>query len=132
LGGTLQGLIYPSSLGYDWPNPDYIAFFAEHAGVPLAAVALVFGLNLRPQPGVVRRVWIWLCVYYLGVVVINVLLKKLGGHATANYGFVCSSDYSPFGILGPWPTYVIVKIILLGGIFALLTLPFRQRRIGAS
>lgn len=124
LGGTMQGLIYPSSLSYDWPNPDFYAFFAEHAGVPLAAVALVIGMRLRPEPGVVWRAWKWLWVYYAGAALVNVLLKHIGGYATANYGFVCSSDYSPFAILGPWPVYVFMQLALLAGIFAILTFPF--------
>ena len=132
LGGTMQGLIYPSSLSYDWPNPDFYAFFAEHAGVPLAAISLVIGMQLRPEPGVVWRVWKWLWVYYAGAAVVNLLLKSLGGYTTANYGFVCSSDYSPFAILGPWPVYVFMQIDLLAGVFTMLTFPFLRHKGGYS
>jgi hypothetical integral membrane protein (TIGR02206 family) len=124
LGGTLQGLVYPTSLVYDWPSPDYLASFAEHGGVPVAAVTLVLGLGLRPQPGVVWRVWFWLLGYLSVAGIVNAALQKLGGFTTANYGFVCSSEYSPFTGLGPWPWYVFIMAGALWLIFAALTMPF--------
>jgi hypothetical integral membrane protein (TIGR02206 family) len=131
LGGTLQGLIYPASLSFDWPNPDYWAFFAEHGGVPVAAIWLVFGLRLTPQPGVVWRVWAWLLLYLAVAGVSNLLLIKFGSFQYANYGFVCSSDYSPFHLLGPWPWYVLALAGVLGVLFTALTLPFLGKKAWA-
>lgn len=128
LGATLQGLVYPASLSYDWPNPDWYAFFAEHAGVPVAGVVLVFGLGLRPQPGAAWRVWLWLLVYFAIAALANVICIYHGGYPTANYGFVCSSNYSPLGVLGPWPVYVVGLIAVLGLFFTMLTWPFCGRR----
>ena len=124
LGATLQGLVYPASLSYDWPNPDYFAFFAEHAGVPVAGMVLVFGLGLKPEPGAAWRVWLWLLVYLSTAALANVICIHRGGYPTANYGFVCSNAYSPLGVLGPWPFYVFGFIGVLGLFFTLLTWPF--------
>jgi hypothetical integral membrane protein (TIGR02206 family) len=121
MGGTMQGLLYPASLSYDWPNPDFIAFFAEHAGVPIAGTWLVFGMGLRPAAGVVWRAWIWLFGYFCLAGLLNAALIHWGGFPQANYGFVCSSDYSPFALLGPWPWYNLVEWLLLGGMFTVLT-----------
>ncbi|MCX6874898.1 MAG: TIGR02206 family membrane protein [Verrucomicrobia bacterium] len=127
LGGTLNGLIYPSSLSFDWKSPDWYAFFAEHAGVPIAGAALVFGLGLRPQAGVVWRAWFWMLAYFAVAIVVNLLLIHVGGYQDANYGFTCTSAYSPFGVLGPWPIYLVVKILLLAVVFAILTVPICGR-----
>lgn len=127
IGGTMQGLIYPSSLSFDWQSPDFYGFFAEHAGVPMAGAVLVFGMGLRPQPGVVWRAWTWLLAYFSCAIVVNLLLIHFGGFKDTNYGFTCTSDYSPFGILGPWPLYLALKIALLWGVFVALTYPFCGR-----
>lgn len=124
MGGTLQGLVYPTSLSYDLPNPDWFAFFAEHGGVPVAGVVLVFGLGLRPQPGALWRAWIALWIYLAVASVVNLFFIHAAGYPLTNYGFVCSSDYSPFAILGPWPVYVVGMALALGVLFALLTAPF--------
>jgi hypothetical integral membrane protein (TIGR02206 family) len=126
MGGTLQGLLYPTSLSFDLPNPDWIAFFAEHGGVPVAGLVLVFGLGLKPQPGVVWRAWICLCGYLLVAGVVNQVLIGQG-FPGSNYGFVCSSAYSPFAVLGAWPQYLILMLFILGGFFCLLTWPFCGR-----
>jgi hypothetical integral membrane protein (TIGR02206 family) len=128
LGGTLQGLVYPASLSYDWPNPDYYAFFAEHGGVPVAGMALVFGLGLKPQPGAAWRAWLWLLGYTAVVILVNLLFIHGAGYQTSNYGFVCSSDYSPFAILGPWPHYVLGLLLVMGLLFTFLTWPFCGKR----
>jgi hypothetical integral membrane protein (TIGR02206 family) len=124
LGGTLQGLVYPTSLSYDWPNPDYFAFFAEHGGVPVAAITLALGMRLAPQPGVVWRAWFALLGYLVVAGLANAFLQKACGFPTANYGFVCSSDYSPFAMLGPWPWYVLGMAGGLFVCFTALTAPF--------
>ncbi len=124
LGGTIQGLIYPQSLSYDFPNPDAWAFFAQHAGVPVVAILLVLGMGLKPQPGVWWRAWVWLLGYFAVAAVLNWCLMRMGGYATANYGFVCTSDYSPFAVLGAWPWYVGGLLLVLGIFFFALTAPF--------
>lgn len=127
MGGTLQGLVYPTSLSYDLPNPDWFAFFAEHGGVPVAGMVLVFGLGLRPLPGAMWRAWLALCGYLTAAAVVNLLFIHAGDYPLTNYGFVCSSDYSPFDILGPWPVYVFGMALVLGLFFAILTTPFCGR-----
>jgi len=128
MGGTLQGLVYPASLSYEWPNPDWYAFFAEHGGVPVAGAVLLFGLGLKPEPGAAWRAWLWLLGYTAMVSVVNLLFIHRGGYQASNYGFVCSSDYSPFAVLGRWPIYVIGLMAIMGLFFTILTWPFCGRR----
>ncbi len=128
LGGTLQGLVYPASLSYDWPNPDWYAFFAEHGGVPVAGMTLVFGLGLRPEPGAAWRAWLWLLLYFVIAGLVNLIFIHTGGYLDSNYGFVCTCDYSPFAVLGRWPVYLGGVLVAMALFFVILTIPFCGRR----
>ncbi|MDB6136268.1 MAG: family rane protein [Verrucomicrobiales bacterium] len=120
LAGAVQGLLTPT-LQYDWPSAEYFTFFIEHGGAPVAAIGLVFGMGLRPQPGAFRRGVLWGWVY-MGVV--GLLNFPLG----TNYGFLRHKPEvtSILDYMGPEPWYLIplqgVGILF----FALLLLPFRR------
>ena len=59
---------------------------------------------------------------------VNLFFIHQAGYKASNYGFVCSSDYSPFAVLGRWPVYVASVIAVLGLVFIALTWPFCGRR----
>ena len=54
LGGTLQGLITPD-IAYGFPDPQFIFFFINHAGIITALLYLTF-TRLRPVPASLPRV----------------------------------------------------------------------------
>lgn len=119
LAGTLNGLVTPA-LSESFPSLRFISFFALHSGVVIAAVYLVAGLGLRPQPGAVWRAFGWMQVYALLAGAVN--------YATgSNYGFLRSKpeQASLLDFLGPWPWYLIGLEALALVLFALLYLPFR-------
>jgi hypothetical integral membrane protein (TIGR02206 family) len=120
LAGAVQGLLTPT-LQYDWPSAEYFAFFIEHGGAPVAAVGLVFGMGLRPQPGAFRRGVLWGWVY-MGVV--GLLNFPLG----TNYGFLRRKPEvaSILDYMGPEPWYLIPLQGVAILFFALLLLPFRR------
>jgi hypothetical protein len=60
------------------------------------------------------RVWFWLLGYTAVVTLVNLLFIHLGGYQASNYGFVCTSDYSPFAVRGRWPVYVIGLMGIMG------------------
>lgn len=120
LAGTAQGLLTPT-LYFDWTSPEYFAFFAEHGGVPVAAITLVWGMGLRPQPGAFRRVVGWSWVYMAGVGLLNFPLGT-------NYGFLRHKPAvaSLFDLMGPEPWYLLTLQAIAFSLYALLLLPFRK------
>ena len=121
LSGTLQGLLTPA-LKYDWDSLDYYGFFAQHGGVPVAAVALAFGAGLSPQPGALWRALRWSWAYMAVAGLCDWLLQ-------VNYGYLSAppEGASLIDRLGPWPWYLL-SLQGVGIIFySLLLLPFRRR-----
>ena len=119
LAGTLNGLVTPA-LSESFPSLRFISFFALHSGVVIAAVYLVAGLGLRPQPGAVWRVFGWMQVY-------AVLAGAVNYATGSNYGFLRSKPEqgSLLDLLGPWPWYIVGLEALALLLFTLLYLPFR-------
>ncbi|HEX2747895.1 MAG TPA: TIGR02206 family membrane protein [Verrucomicrobiales bacterium] len=128
MGGTLQGLITPT-LYFDWNEPEYYAFFLQHGGVPVAAAVLVWGLRLKPQPGVFLRVVLWSWVYMITVICLNALMDR-------NYGFLNAKPAVPtiMDYMGPAPWHLVTLNLVAFTLYALLLLPFRKewRRISVS
>ncbi|MDB6079630.1 MAG: family rane protein [Akkermansiaceae bacterium] len=122
LAGTVQGLLTPT-LYFNWDTPEYYAFFLQHGGVPVAAVALVFGARIVPQPGAFRRIVLWSWVYMGGVMLLNVLLR-------ANYGFLNGKPGvgTLFDYMGPYPWYLLTLQAVAFTLYALLLLPFNRPR----
>lgn len=120
LAGTAQGLITPT-LYFDWTSPEYFAFFAEHGGVPIAAITLVWGLGLRPQKACLLRVIGWSWVYMAVVGLLNFPLDT-------NYGFLRQKPKvaSLFDAMGPEPWYLLTLQLIAFSLYALLLLPFRR------
>ena len=120
IGGTVQGLLTPT-LYFDWNTPEYYAFFLQHGGVPVAALALVFGARITPEPGTFRRVVLWSWVYMGGVMLLNFLLG-------ANYGFLNGKPAvgTMFDYMGPYPYYLITLQAVAFTIYGLLLLPFSK------
>lgn len=120
VAGTVQGLLTPT-LYFDWDTPEYYAFFVQHGGVPVAALALVFGARIQPQPGAFRRAVFWSWVYMAGVFSLNVLLDS-------NYGFL---NHKPavgtlFDYMGPEPWYLLTLQVVAFTLYGLLLLPFAR------
>ena len=120
MAGTAQGLITPE-LNFDWPSLEYISFFAQHGLAPIAAVVLIWGMQLKPQPGAYLRVWLWLWGYVASVIGINFLLGT-------NYGFLNAKPMAGTALdyLGPYPWYLLSLHAVAALLFFLLLLPFRR------
>lgn len=120
IAGTVQGLITPT-LYFSWDTPEYYAFFAQHGGVPVAALALAFGTPLSPQTGAFQRAVFWSWIYMAGVYGLNHLLG-------ANYGFINGKPAvgTLFDYMGPYPWYLITLQFVAFTFYFLLLLPFRK------
>ena len=121
VAGTLNGLITPA-LSESFPSPRFLSFFALHSGVVIAAVYLVAGLGLRPQPGAVWRAFGWGQVYFVLAAVVDYTTGS-------NYGFLRSKpeQASLMDYMGPWPWYILGLEALALLLFGVLYLPFRRR-----
>jgi hypothetical integral membrane protein (TIGR02206 family) len=122
LAGTLQAVITPD-LNSGFPHLVFFQYVVGHLGIVLAAVFLVVGLRLTPQPGAVLRVFA-ITVGYTGSV------GLVDGLTGANYMFLRSppGEWTLLRVLGPWPWYVAsaagVALVLL----LVLDAPFWRRR----
>ena len=121
MAGTLQGLITPT-LYFSWDTPEYYAFFAQHGGVPVAALTLACGTTLKPHHEAFGRAVFWSWMYMLIVYGLNWLLG-------ANYGFLNAKPSAPtlFDYMGPYPWYLVTLQFVGFALYALLLIPFRRR-----
>lgn len=126
IAGTVQGLITPT-LYFSWDTPEYYAFFAQHGGVPVAALALAYGTTMRPQEGAFKRAIFWSWVY---MVVVYTLNRLLG----ANYGFLNAKPTvgTLFDYMGPYPWCLITLQFVAFTFYFLLLLPFRRNKTIAA
>jgi hypothetical integral membrane protein (TIGR02206 family) len=122
LGGTLQGLITPD-IAYDFPDPQFLLFAINHAGIIAALLYLTF-TGMRPRPGALPRVAAATLGYTL---VAGAADFALG----ADYGFLRAkpANASLLDFLAPWPWYIPELVGI--GILSLLVYyaPFAVRDV---
>ncbi len=111
LGGTLQGLITPD-IAYGFPDPQFIFFFINHAGIMTALLYLTFA-GMRPVPASLPRVVAATLGYALAAGAADFALGT-------NYGFLKAKpdNASLLDFLSPWPWYVPELVVI--GILSLL------------
>jgi hypothetical integral membrane protein (TIGR02206 family) len=121
IAGTLQGILTPDHVIL-FPSYDWLEFYGDHIGVVLAAVFLVIGRRVYPQPGAVLRV---IVVSVVVLVMVGVVDARTG----ANYDFLrFPSPGSIQSLLGPWPWYILGTTAVGLVLFGLLDLPFWPQR----
>lgn len=124
---TTQGLLTPW-LTADFPHPKYVGFWGMHILIVWAAVFLVWGLGLRPG-------WRDYATTVATTATWAVLVFTFNVATGTNYGFLNRkpSTGSLLDHLGPWPTYVVLEVLIVAGVWALMTWPWvvaRHRRAG--
>ncbi len=122
---TTQGILTPS-LGEQLPDPRYFMFWGMHLLTVWAAAYLVATGN--------RITW---RQYRFAVVVTAAwaaVVMTFNALADTNYGYLNAKPpgTSALDLLPAWPTYVVVEIVLVAGVWALMTWPFQRRRNGAE
>ena len=116
---TTQALITPA-LNLDFPDPKFIAYWGMHLLIVWAAIFLTWGLGLHPNwrdyGRTVAITFTWAATVFCFNVVVG-----------TNYGFLNRKPAtSILDLLGPWPTYVLVEIALVAGVWALMTWPWER------
>src|SRR3989442_10229738 len=122
LGGTLQALLTPD-LRDHFPSFPYLQFYATHDLVVLAALFLVIGLGLHPRPGSVRRIFLLTLVFTAAIAIVDLVT---GG----NYMYLrrVPAEVSLLSLMGPWPWYIAVGVLVALIVLAVLDTPFRWSR----
>jgi len=121
-GGTLQALLTPD-LRDHFPTFPYLQFYATHDLVVLAALFLVIGLGLHPRPGSVRRIFLLTLVFTAAIAIVDLVT---GG----NYMYLrrVPAEVSLLSLMGPWPWYIAVGVLVALIVLAVLDTPFRWSR----
>ncbi|WP_461153900.1 YwaF family protein [Saccharopolyspora tripterygii] len=119
---TPQAIITPALDAPDFPDVNFIEFWGQHLLVIWAAAFLTWGIGMRPGW---RGYWNSVAVtvsWGLAMLVFNEL-------AGTNYGFVSSKPENPslLDLMGGWPTYLAVELVVGMTGWALLTWPWTRR-----
>jgi hypothetical integral membrane protein (TIGR02206 family) len=120
---SVQALITPVLRGPDFPNYQFLAFYAIHLLVVWAAVYLTWGRGMRPD----WRSYRFAVLVSLVWATVTVSFNAIAG---TNYGFLNRkpATASLLDLLGPWPVYVFVGGALISGVWALMTWPWQRGR----
>jgi hypothetical integral membrane protein (TIGR02206 family) len=114
---VVQAIVTPS-LQEAFPDPRWWMFWGMHLASMWAMVLLV-SLGERPTWHGYRVA----VAVTLGWVLTMIAFNAVTG---ANYGYLNRkpSVSSPLDLLGPWPGYVVVEVVVIAAVWALLTLPW--------
>jgi hypothetical integral membrane protein (TIGR02206 family) len=119
---SVQGILTPS-LGQSFPEPRYFMFWGMHFMTVWAAVYLTFGLRVPVTWGTYRFTVAVTATWAATVMVVNALTGT-------NFGYLNGkpSSGSLLDLLGPWPVYVVVEVVILVSVWALMTWPWVRSR----
>lgn len=118
---SVQALISPVLRGPDFPNYQFLAFWAIHLLVVWAAIYLTWGRGFRPTWRDYRFV---VCVTLAWAAITS----TFNAYAGSNYGFLNRKPGTPslLDLFGPWPIYVLVASGLIAIVWALMTWPWQR------
>lgn len=117
---TVQGIITPS-LGERFPDPRYFMFWGMHfVTVWAAGYLMASGGRVDWR---LYRFTVLVTALWAGVVM------TFNAVADTNYGYLNGKPVgaSALDLLPAWPTYVVIEIALVCGVWALMTAPFTAR-----
>jgi hypothetical integral membrane protein (TIGR02206 family) len=115
---SVQALVQPT-LTQPFPDVEFFVFWAKHVLIIWGAVYLCLSLRHGPDWWGYRRAVGWTAVWLVVVLAINAALGS-------NYGYVNRkpSQATVLDLLGPWPWYVVVELVIVMVGWALITLPW--------
>jgi hypothetical integral membrane protein (TIGR02206 family) len=112
---TMQGILTPD-LASGWAEPRFWMFWGMHWLVVWAGVYLVWGLRIVPTWRDYRIAVGITAAWAAGVMVFNAFVGT-------NYGYLNRkpANASLLDLLGPWPGYVVVEVVVVAAVWALMT-----------
>jgi hypothetical integral membrane protein (TIGR02206 family) len=117
---TIQGVITPA-LGQQFPDPRYFMFWGMHF-LTIWAAGYLIATGGRPTWKLFRLTFAITAAWAGIVMVFNAI-------AGTDYGYLNGkpATASALDLLPAWPTYVLVEIVLVAGVWALMTWPLARR-----
>ena len=117
-GGHRPGPCDPD-IQQHFPDPAYFRFYIGHGGVLVAAVFLVVGRRIWPQPAAPVRV-------FLATIVFTAIAGLADILTAGNYKFLREKPRarSLLNFLGPWPWYIASGLLLAILFLIVLNAPF--------
>jgi hypothetical integral membrane protein (TIGR02206 family) len=119
---TTQAVATPD-LSKDFPDPVFILFWGMHLLIVWAAIYLTWGLGIVPDWHLYRITVAVTLAWMATVFVINSLTGSNYGYVNAKPAAASLLDY-----LGPWPTYLLVEVVIVSAVWALMTWPWVRLR----
>ena len=118
---TVQAILTPA-LAHDFPDPKFLAFWTMHLMIIWAAVYLTWGLGIRPTWRTYATTVGLTLVWMVAAFTFNVAVGT-------NYGFLNRKPGtgSALDLLGPWPWYVVMEVVIVATVWALMTWPWTRR-----
>ncbi|MGK8488338.1 YwaF family protein [Nocardia asiatica] len=118
---STQALVSPALDSRDFPDPEFLAFWAIHLVVVWAAIYLTWGIGMHPDWRSYRLAVTVTVVW----VVVTFVFNSIAG---TNYGFVNGKPSTPslLDVLGPWPWYLVTVAALLLAVWAAMTWPWTR------
>lgn len=115
---TVQGILTPS-LAEVFPDPRYFMFWGMHFLTVWAAVYLTFGLGVRVD-------WRSYRFTVLATLAWAATVMTFNAFTGTNYGYLNRKPAvgSLLDLFGPWPGYVVVEVLVVAGVWALMTWPW--------
>ena len=122
---TIQGVITPS-LGQEFPDPRYFMYWGMHF-LSIWAAGWLVGSGSRPD-------WRDYRIAVLVTAVWAVVVLAFNGATGTNYGYLNRKPpgASALDLLPDWPVYVLIEVVLVLGVWALLTWAFVRARSPAE
>ena len=122
---STQALISPVLKSPDFPNYEFLGFWAIHLLVVWAAIYLTWGRRRRPTWRSYRFVVVVTVVWAAATFTFNSI-------AGSNYGFLNGKPHtaSLLDVLGPWPMYLVSAAALILIVWALMTWPWERTARG--
>ncbi|GAA1476251.1 hypothetical protein GCM10009623_06970 [Nocardioides aestuarii] len=121
---TTQAMLTPA-LVQDFPHPRYIGFWVMHLLVVWAAIYLTVGLGIRPTWRLYALTVGLTSVWVTVVMTFNTVVDTNYGYLNAKPGTGSALD-----LLGPWPWYVVIEVVVVAAVWALITLPWTRTGVG--
>ncbi|MEY8038228.1 TIGR02206 family membrane protein [Saccharopolyspora cebuensis] len=120
---TPQAVFTPALDAPDFPHLAFLEFWVLHLVLPWAAIHLTWGAGVRPD-------WRGLRVAVATTAAWAVLVLGFNAWSGTNYGFLNRKPDNPslLDLLGPWPGYLVVELVLVVLGWALITWPWTRRR----
>lgn len=120
---TPQALITPF-LPYDIPNVKALMFWGLHFFVIWTAIFMTWGLGMRPKWENLKQC----CLATGGFMIAVFLFNTVFG---TNYLYLNYKPANPSLLdwLGPWPIYPFIMTAIGMGLWVLITLPWKKKRV---